>query len=232
VKISNLRLSHLIGQARIFLSSLVFLLLGPQAIFAFSIIQKPIIFNQARVELTREYQFYHYHIRSNSIKINPKIIVLHWTTTKTLSEAFNLFNPVQLQATRFELPGHLNVSAHFLVDRDGTIYQLMPDNWMARHVIGLNHSAIGIENVGGYHDHADLTKAQIKANAYLVSYLKKKYPSIHYLIGHSDYLKFKTTSLWLEKDPTYQTKKYDPGTYFICEVAAHNHTLKILIQMI
>ena len=32
------------------------------------------------------------------------------------------------------------------VDRDGTICRLMPETWMARHVIGLNYSAIGIEN--------------------------------------------------------------------------------------
>jgi len=42
----------------------------------------------------------------------------------------------------------LNVSAHFLVDRDGTIYQLMPETRMARHAIGVNHLAIGVENVG------------------------------------------------------------------------------------
>jgi len=31
------------------------------------------------------------------------------------------------------------------VDRDGTVYRLMPENWMARHCIGLNHVAIGVE---------------------------------------------------------------------------------------
>jgi N-acetyl-anhydromuramyl-L-alanine amidase AmpD len=123
----------------------------------------------------------------------------------------------------------LNVSAHFLVDRDGTIYQLMPTNWMARHVIGLNHYAIGIENVGGVNNQADLTEAQIQANAYLVSYLKKKYASIKYLIGHSDYLKLKETPLWLEKTPNYQTRKYDPGHDFVCAVASYHKDLKILI---
>jgi hypothetical protein len=67
------------------LSPLVFLMFLSQTIFAFSIIQKPIIFNQTRIELTREYQATHYHIYSNSIKIIPKIIVLHWTETATFS---------------------------------------------------------------------------------------------------------------------------------------------------
>lgn len=42
----------------------------------------------------------------------------------------------------------LNVSTQFLVDRDGTIFRLLPDTTFARHVIGLNHLAIGIENIG------------------------------------------------------------------------------------
>jgi len=33
----------------------------------------------------------------------------------------------------------------------------MPDNWMGRHVIGLNYNSIGVENVGGVDDKQDLT---------------------------------------------------------------------------
>ena len=36
-------------------------------------------------------------------------------------------------------------SAQFLVDRDGTIYSLMPETFMARHVIGLNLSSIELK---------------------------------------------------------------------------------------
>ena len=88
-------------------------------------------------------------------------------------------------------------------------HQLMPDNWMARHTIGLNHNAIGIENIGGIDGKDDLTEAQVKANAFLVCHLKKKYPAIKHLIGHNEYLRFKNTKLWLEKDPNYQTDKTD-----------------------
>jgi N-acetyl-anhydromuramyl-L-alanine amidase AmpD len=116
------------------------------------------------------------------------------------------------------LPGNLNVSSHFVVDRDGSIYQLMPDTWMARHVIGLNHNAIGIENIGGIDGQDDLTEEQTKANAFLVCYLKKKHPNIRYIIGHNDYLNFKNTSLWLERDPNYQTDKDDPGPVFLDKV--------------
>jgi len=113
----------------------------------------------------------------------------------------------------------LNVSAHFLIDRDGTIYQLMPDNWMARHVIGLNYSSIGVENVGGEGNaKEDLTLAQLEANIRLVNYLKAKYPSIKHLIGHHEYRAYENSPLWLEKDDGYRTKKADPGENFMQDV--------------
>lgn len=183
--------------------------------------QKPIQFNQERIALTQKYQLTHYGIDSNSIEIEPKIIVLHWTCIPTFKATFRVFNSPAFpkdSPRRKELPDDLNVSSHFVVDRDGTIYQLMPDNWMARHVIGLNHNAIGIENIGGVDEKDDLTEAQTKANAFLVCYLKKKYPSIQKVIGHNQYLKFKKTPLWLEKDPTYEKDKTDPGPYFLNKV--------------
>lgn len=193
--------------------------------FAFSceedrpIIQMPITFDQTRIQLTKNYLLKHYEIKADTIEIIPKIIVLHWTEVATLSGSFNAYKQPTLSAKhRPDLSDELNISAHFLVDRDGTIYQLMPENWMARHVIGLNYYSIGIENVGGVNRKADLTREQAEANAYLVCYLRKRYPSIHYLIGHKDYLNFKGTSLWLEMDPNYQNIKEDPGEDFTNQV--------------
>jgi N-acetyl-anhydromuramyl-L-alanine amidase AmpD len=181
--------------------------------------QKPIQFDKQRIALTREYQLTHYGIDSKSIEIEPKMIVLHWTCIPSFDNTFRIFDKSILPSERHDkLPGDLNVSSHFLVNRDGSIYQLMPENWMARHVIGLNHNAIGIENIGGVDGKDDLTEEQVKANAFLVCYLKKKYPTINHVIGHNDYLKYKTTVLWLEKDPTYQTDKTDPGPTFLKRV--------------
>lgn len=182
------------------------------------IIAKPIQFQSERIALTRAYQREHYGIESDSIQIEPKIIVIHWTGLSTLKESFDYFEPERLVKERRDLPGELNVSAHFLVDRDGTIYQLMPDDWMARHVIGLNHFAIGVENVGGVEDKADLTSEQLKANRYLVCYLKNKYPTIAFVIGHYEYEEFKNTPYWLEKDTHYFTQKSDPGVTFMQEI--------------
>jgi len=116
--------------------------------------------------------------------------------------------------------GNLNVSIHFLIDKDGSIYRLMPDNWMARHVIGLNHCAIGIENVGGVNGKDDLTEAQLEANIRLVRHLKGRHPKIKYLIGHHEYRKFEGHPLWLEKDSSYRTAKSDPGDGFMSRLGA------------
>ncbi|MCL9685135.1 N-acetylmuramoyl-L-alanine amidase [Legionella maioricensis] len=183
--------------------------------------QKPIQFNKERIALTRDYQLTHYGIDSKSIEIEPKMIVVHWTCIPRLDVTFRIFDSPALPKNsprRSEIPGDLNVSSHFLVDRDGSIYQLMPETWMARHVIGLNHYAIGIENIGGVDGKDDLTEKQARANAYLVCYLKKKYPTIKHVIGHNEYLRYKKTSLWLEKDPAYQTDKTDPGPLFVSKV--------------
>jgi N-acetyl-anhydromuramyl-L-alanine amidase AmpD len=110
----------------------------------------------------------------------------------------------------------LNVSAQFLVDRDGSIFRLLPETIMARHVIGLNHCAIGIENVGGT-ENLPLTASQLESNIWLVKYLSDKY-DIEYLIGHYEYTLFEGHELWLEKDEGYRTEKEDPGVGFMKKV--------------
>ena len=187
----------------------------------FSIIQKPIIFTDKRKELTKEYIKTHYGLSVKDITIKPQTIVLHWTAVMDLQKSFERLNAELLFSDRADIAkaSALNVSSHFLVDRDGTIYQLMPDNSMARHVIGLNYSSIGVENVGGEaNKKEDLTQAQLHANIRLVKYLKVKYPSIKNVIGHYEYRDFENTPLWLEKDAGYRTKKSDPGEKFMKDV--------------
>ena len=48
--------------------------------------------------------------------------------------------------------------------------------------------------------------------------LKKKYTSIDYLIGHSEYREFEGHPLWLELDDSYRTDKVDPGDRFMTAV--------------
>ncbi|MDC6364657.1 MULTISPECIES: peptidoglycan recognition family protein [Flavobacteriaceae] len=182
------------------------------------IVDVPILFNEQRIELTKEYLQQRYNLNQETPEITPKMIVLHWTVIPTLKKSFEAFNPPTLPNWRPDIKNvsGLNVSAHFLVDQDGTIYRLMPETTMARHVIGLNHCAIGIENVGGTEDNP-LTKKQLKSNIYLVNYLTSKY-DIEYLIGHLEYALFENHPLWLEVDDGYRTEKTDPGMDFMTKV--------------
>ena len=183
------------------------------------IIDRPIIYDSTRNSLSLQYLKERHGLEQTEPILTPKMIVSHWTAIPTLEGSFNAFNPVMLPSFRKELKGvsPLNVSIHFLVDRNGTIYRLMPENLMARHVIGLNWCALGIENVGDGNKFP-LTEAQLKANIWLVKYLKKKYASIEYLIGHHEYTSFQNTPLWKESNPNYRTRKDDPGTDFMTKL--------------
>ncbi len=199
-----------------------------QAPFALQIIDKPIDFGAKRITMTKEYIKTHYGMDVENIEIKPKIILLHWTADMSFDKSFQRLKPQKLLTDRKDIANAslLNVSAQFLVARDGKVYRLMPENWMARHVIGLNYSSIGIENVGGKDNKKeDLTPAQVEANINLVRYLKAKYPSIEYLVGHHEYKQMEQTSLWLQRNKGYRTVKSDPGDAFMEKV---HHKTKYL----
>ena len=178
------------------------------------LIQKPIQFDSTRARLTLEYMKEHYGIIREKPTIEPKMVVVHWTAIPSFEKTFEVFDPVRLPSSRayIQKASALNVSAHYLVAQNGTAAQLLPDTLMARHVIGLNYCAIGIENVGGS-DHP-LTDAQLQANAQLIRKLVKKY-NIEYLIGHYEYEFFEGHPLWKELDEDYRTEKIDPGAVFM-----------------
>ena len=182
------------------------------------IVDKPIPFDKERIQLTLEYIRKHYSPDAQDITITPQAIVLHYTAINAFDSTWNYFSHTRIEAARPELQreGELNVSAQFVVDRDGTVYRLMPETWMARHCIGLNRVAIGVENVGDA-DKYPLTDRQVEADAALVRYLAGKY-SISYLLGHHEYRRMEKTPLFVELVPGYRTAKSDPGDDFMRRV--------------
>ena len=184
------------------------------------IVQTPIVFGDRREELSLQYMQERYGIVRENATIDPQMIVVHWTAIRTFAETFDAFNPEELPQARNAIgsAGALNVSSQFLIDRDGTIHQLLPETTFARHVIGLNHCAIGIENVGNGTD-LPLTDAQFAANVALIEMLAAKY-DIEYLIGHHEYSQFIGHPLWKESDPGYLTEKVDPGDEFMGRLRA------------
>jgi len=184
-----------------------------------NIIQLPIDYGKERINLSLEYLKNRHGLNQSSPTITPKIIVLHYTEGGNIKSIHNYFNPATIENARQlnQRASKLNVSAQYLVDRNGKIYQLMPDTLFARHAIGINYCAIGVENIGG--ENNPLTEAQVIANANLVRYLCKKF-KIEYLIGHAEYIAFKQTPIWKETDSKYITYKNDPGKKFMEGVRA------------
>ena len=197
------------------------------------IIDKFIDYGSERQKLTIDYRRAHQDPRADSIKITPRMIVLHYTVIPSFDATWKYFNNVHAETARTALSGagDVNVSAQFVIDRDGTIYRLMPETDMARHCIGLNHVAIGVENVGDG-DKLPLTPEQVESNAKLVRYLAGKY-KIEYLIGHQEYRlmegrKFSNGApIFVELDPKYRNQKQDPGEDFMRKVREKVADLKL-----
>ncbi|HZQ15622.1 MAG TPA: peptidoglycan recognition family protein, partial [Gaiellaceae bacterium] len=79
--------------------------------------------------------------------------------------------------------------AHFVIDRDGTIYQLVPLTTMCRHTVGLNWTAIGIEHVGTSDASILGDPAQLRASLELTLWLMSRYRiSLPNVIGHAESL--------------------------------------------
>lgn len=185
-----------------------------------TIVDAPLTWSAERETLTLEYRRQHSDPDAQDLTITPQVIVLHYTGGGSAKATRAYFDNVRIERGRKDLAraGAVNVSAHFLVDRDGTIYQLQPATRFARHCIGLNHVAIGIENVGDG-DKLPLTDAQVVADAALVRDLAARYPITH-LLGHSEVMKFRDDPLFIERDPTYKNVKPDPGDAFMAKVRA------------
>lgn len=178
------------------------------------------IFNAERRALTRDYCRTHYG-QADEVLQTPRMVVIHFTTLATYAASYAFFAPLLNRREDIAGGGAVNISVHYMVDKDGTIYRLAPDDVVCRHIIGFNHVALGIENVG--YNEAELTDAQLEADAALVAELKRRYPSIDFLIGHHEYQdrSLPHYALHRELDPSYKpTLKIDPGARYMARLRA------------
>tara|TARA_B100000989_G_C19412428_1_gene414937 strand:+ start:35 stop:778 length:744 start_codon:yes stop_codon:yes gene_type:complete len=115
-----------------------------------------------------------------------KFIIIHYTGMKTESKALKkLVNPKS------------KVSAHYFIRNDGTIINLVPDEYVAWHAgtsnwknfKSINKYSIGIElsNPGHDHGYKNFTHKQISSLTKLLRMLIKKYKiKRKNILGHSD----------------------------------------------
>jgi beta-N-acetylhexosaminidase len=150
-----------------------------------TIVQKPIPFPAKRKQEMAAYAQRHYGIDSYRLR-DPKVIVQHYTVTDTFQQTWNTFAPDRADPELKELPG---TCAHFVIDRDGTIYQLVPRSIMCRHTVGLNYTSLGIEHVGRSDGDVMSNRRQLTASLRLTRWLRCRYGiGVNNVIGHSESL--------------------------------------------
>ena len=136
------------------------------------------------MEISKHYSLNHNNKpRSNK---NITLIIIHYTGMQSERESINrLINP------------KFKVSCHYLISRNGKVYNMVNDDYIAWHAgksrwkkfKNLNKNSIGIElvNKGHKHGYQNFSKKQINALVNLIKKLKKKYKIKNNLIlGHSD----------------------------------------------
>jgi beta-N-acetylhexosaminidase len=145
----------------------------------------PIPFGSDRVRQTRAYARRHYGLDRARL-LRPRVIVEHFTASSTYGPAFNTFAANAPDVEFGERPG---VCAHFIVDRDGTIHQLVRLKWMCRHTVGLNHVALGIEHVGISDGDVMGRRRQLAASLALTRWLQDRHGiRDRDVIGHAESL--------------------------------------------
>jgi beta-N-acetylhexosaminidase len=115
---------------------------------------------------------------------DPQVIVEHYTDGTSYAGAWSTF--ASNAAHLGEKPG---TCAHFVVDRDGTIYQLVPLWIRCRHAVGMNYTSIGIEHVGTSDRMVLDDRAEMHASLRLTLWLMAKFQiSIGNVNGHRETL--------------------------------------------
>jgi beta-N-acetylhexosaminidase len=148
------------------------------------IVWKPIPFGATRLAETAAYAHRHYGIDSSVL--HPRAIVEHVTATSSFASAYNTFATDVPDGELHQLPA---TCAHFIIDRDGTIYQLVRLNVICRHTVGLNWAAIGIEHVGESDAQVLGDAAQMRSSLALTVWLMARYRiPLSAVIGHNESL--------------------------------------------
>ena len=158
------------------------------ALLAFSppaIHQWRIPFPQQRKDEMRAYARRHYGINSYTLS-RPKVIVEHIAVASSAAATRSAFVADRPDPELHELPA---TCAHFVVDRDGSVYQLVSVKLMCRHTVGLNYTAIGIEHAGFSDGDLLGNRRELAASLRLTAWLKCRYGiRLSNVIGHNESL--------------------------------------------
>jgi beta-N-acetylhexosaminidase len=170
--------------------------------------ERPIPYGAKRRSQMADYSKRHYGERE--WRLEPRGIVQHYTASSTLGPALNTFIQNRPDVEYHELPG---VCAHYIIDTDGTILELVPTGTRCRHTVGLNHETIGIEHVGNSDSDVVGRPRVLRSSLALTSWLRCAYGIERAnVIGHNESL---DSPLYKELDPDFQGRTHGdmkPGT--------------------
>jgi beta-N-acetylhexosaminidase len=151
------------------------------------VIWRPIPFGPARKAQTVAYVRRHYgsFLRPTFQLIHPHVIVIHYTDA-SFGSTYNTFASDARDPELHELPG---TCAHYVIDTDGRIYQLVSLGTICRHTVGLNWTAIGIEHVGFSDAQVLSDRRQATSSLRLVRWLRCRFDiQVRNVIGHNESL--------------------------------------------
>lgn len=150
-----------------------------------AVVWKPIPYGPKRKAEMAAYALRHYGIAGWRLTA-PRVIVEHAMSVGSFAAAYRVFSVDAPDSELRELPGDC---AHFVIDRDGAVYQLVALDTMCRHTVGLNSTAIGIEHLGGSDREILDNPRQIASSLALTLWLMSRYRiSLGNVIGHNESL--------------------------------------------
>lgn len=150
------------------------------------IVQRRIAYGPRRLREMRSYARRHYGLDTWRLR-RPRVIVEHYTGSTAPASTLATFATDVPDVELHELPG---LCSHFVVDRDGAIYQLVSTRIMCRHTVGLNWTAIGIEHVGLSDAQVLGDRRQLRASLRLTRWLRCRYGiGLRDVIGHAESLR-------------------------------------------
>jgi beta-N-acetylhexosaminidase len=142
-------------------------------------------FGAERKRDMRRYARRHYGIDSHRLT-DPRVIVLHLSVTDTARAVYNTFAPNRPDPELHELP---NVCSHYVIAKNGQIFQLVSLRVMCRHTVGLNYTSVGIEHVGHSEAGVFARRRQLRASLRLVAWLQERDGvRLRNVIGHNESL--------------------------------------------
>lgn len=155
-------------------------------------------YSKKRKREMADYSKRHYGQRTWMLT-DPKQIVIHYAEAGSISSIYNTFAPDRPDVEFHQLPG---VCSHYAVSASGGVYKFVPPTIRCRHVVGLNHVAIGVEHVG-FSDQDILNRpAQLNGSLQFVQWLRCRFNiSVDNVIGHNESL---SSPFYKELDPRFK----------------------------